>query len=177
MTVMRMIRLVSSLDSPFAIIDTFKSGLEKSQIVRVCYPWFEKPFSDLVRRVVPKGTHLDVLTKIPYNQDKTFRSLQAFDTMRKHVMWQSTSTCVPYLHAKFAVVDDRHVFFGSANATNGSLFYSNEVMVTFCDMPELTNRFVALFERIRKQEHNLRWELIRDFHGPSIEKKPAVIVL
>ena len=174
---MSAIKVVSPLNSPFALAATLEAGLRGANVIQICSPWIERSFVDLIRRTVPKRAHLDILIRTPEYNDKTFRSLETFDLLRREMGWSGTSTCVPYLHAKFTVVNCRDVFFGSANATSNGLFYNNEVMMVFYNMPDLASRFVNIFECVRGQKHNLRWELARDFHGPSIEGRPAAIVM
>ena len=84
---------------------------------------------------------------------------------------------MPTLHAKFHTVDHKDVLVGSTNVTNGGLYENKEVLVCFHDMPDVVGRFTRIFERFREQEDNECWELFRDFHGSSVDRKLVEITL
>lgn len=168
---MSKIRVISSLDSSFAIGDAYKTGFRNANDVCISSPWIENAFIDLMRETVPSGAQIDLLVKTPDMYDRTFRTIEALDALKREMDWKVNATCVPYLHAKFTILNDRDVLFGSANATNNGLFYNNEIMVAFYDMPILSNQFLDIFESIKKQRHNHPWEIVRDFHGSSPDKR------
>lgn len=167
---MERIEIVSSLDSPFMIPETYSRGLECAQSVRVCSPWVEKPFVHLMKRAIQRGASVDFLIKRPDDADATFRAIEALEVDGKESQWDIDVLCVPYLHAKFTIVDEKSVFFGSANATNGGLYNNVEVLAAFHDMPSVAHRFVQIFESMKKQNRCLSWELVRDFHGSSVNR-------
>jgi phosphatidylserine/phosphatidylglycerophosphate/cardiolipin synthase-like enzyme len=167
---MERIEIVSSLDSPFVIPETYSRGMKCAQSVRVCSPWVEKPFVHLMKRAIQKGASVDFLIKRPDSVDATFRAMEALEADGKESQWNIDVICVPYLHAKFAIVDEKNIFFGSANATNGGLYNNVEILTAFYDMPSVANRFVQIFESMKKQNRNLPWEIVRDFHGSSVNR-------
>lgn len=167
---MERIEVISSLDSPFVIPETYRHGLNSAQSVRICSPWVEKPFVHLMKGAIQKGASVDFLIKRPDGADATFRAMEALEADGKESRWDIDVVCVPWLHAKFAIVDEKNIFFGSANATNGGLYNNVEVLTAFYDMPSIADRFIQIFDSMKKQHQNLRWELIRDFHGSSINR-------
>jgi phosphatidylserine/phosphatidylglycerophosphate/cardiolipin synthase-like enzyme len=167
---MERIEIVSSLDSPFVIPETYSRGMKYAKKLRICSPWVEKPFVHLMKGAIQKGASVDFLIKRPDSVDATFRAMEALETDSKELHWNTDVVCVPYLHAKFAIVDEKSIFFGSANATNGGLYNNVEVLTAFYDMPSVADRFIQIFESMKKQHRNLRWELVRDFNGSSINR-------
>lgn len=167
---MECVEIVSSLDSPFVIPETYSDGLRHAQSVCVCSPWVEKPFVHLMKKAIPKGASVDFLIRRPDDADTTFLAMEALESDGKESQWKIDVLCVPYLHAKFVIVDGKSIFFGSANATNGGLYNNVEVLAAFRDMPFVADRFVQIFERMKKQTQNLPWELVRDFHGSTLNR-------
>jgi hypothetical protein len=165
--------IISSLDSPLALPEALGRGLKDAQRICLCSPWVEKPFVHLMKERIRQGASIDFLIKKPDGVDKTFQAIEALETEARVMDWRVDVVCVPassYLHPKFVVVDDKNVFFGSANATNGGLYNNIEVLVAFHEMSSVADRFIQIFEEIRKQNRNYRWELVRDFHGSSINE-------
>ena len=174
---MERIEVVSSLDSPFVIPETFSHGLRSAQSIRICSPWVEKPFVHLMKGALQKGATVDFLIRRPESVDSTFRAMETLEANGKESQLDVNVLCVPYLHAKFVVVDEKSIFFGSANATNGGLYNNVEVLTAFYDMPSLADRFVRIFESMKKQNQNLPWELVRDFHGSSMNRTLVEFVI
>jgi len=165
------VRVISSLDSPFAIPETFSCVFRKANKICVCSPWIEKSFIYLMKETVAPNTYLNFLIKTPEEHDRTFRAIEALETESREMRWKVNIVCTPNLHAKFIVVNDVDIFFGSSNATNSGLYYNNEVLLAFSDMPEISDQFVKVFENIKRQRCNHSWELVRDFHGPSADRR------
>jgi hypothetical protein len=174
---MERIQIVSSLDSPFVIPETYSRGMRYAQSVRICSPWVEKPFVHLMKGAIQKGASVDFLIKRPDNVDATFRAMEALEANGRESQWNIDVLCVPYLHAKFAIVDEKSVFFGSANATNGGLYNNVEVLAVFHDMPSVAGRFLQIFDNMKKQNQSLRWELVRDFHGSTVDRTLVEFVM
>lgn len=175
-----MIKVVSSLDSPFAIADTLRQGFKNAEEVCISSPWTETPFIHLLRNTVPKGICQRWVIKTPSAYDKTYRAMEALEAVSKEMKWKPDLVCAPYLHAKFFIVyrpKDTTVYFGSANPTINGLYHSNEVLVAFHKIPMMANCFRRIFEAIRKQRCNLPWELVRDFHGTSRNRTLMEITL
>lgn len=164
---MSSIKVVSSLDSHFAIAEAFSDVFRDAHEIRICQPWFEAAFLYIMKRTVPSNASLSILVRAPEEHDKTFRAIEALETEGRKKSWKTDVVCVPNLHSKFTVVNNRHVLIGSPNATNYGLYHNHEILVAFSDMPTIANRFREIFEYTRRQEYNHHWELVKNFHGAS----------
>jgi phosphatidylserine/phosphatidylglycerophosphate/cardiolipin synthase-like enzyme len=171
------IRVVSSLDSPLAIAEAFRLELRDAHDVCIASPWLQNCAVHLLKRTVSKGAKLDMLIGKPKIHDSTYRALEALDSLSEEMRWRFNCVLMPTLHAKFHTVDHKDVLVGSPNVTNGGLYENNEVMVCFHDMPNIVDRFTKIFEIFREQPGNIGWELFRDFHGSSVDRRLVEITL
>lgn len=130
-----------------------------------------------MKRVAPPNASINILVRTPEEHDKTFRAIEALEIEGKKKSWKTDVVCVPNLHSKFTVVNNKHVLIGSSNATNYGLYHNNEILVAFRDMPTIANRFMDIFERTRSQKYNYHWELVKKFHGTSANRKLVEIAL
>jgi len=164
------IEVISSLDSPFAVSEAYRHGLRNSQRVCLSSPWLEKSFLSIMRETIPSGASLDLLIKRPEEYDRTYRAIEALDIVSNEMRWDVSVVCVPSLHAKFTIVDDKNVLFGSVNATNGGLYDNIEILTAFYEQPNIADCFIKVFETIKRYSQNQSWELVRGFHGKSIDR-------
>lgn len=130
-----------------------------------------------MKRTVPSGACLNFLIKTPIEHDRTFRAMEVLEAESRGMRWKLDIVCVPNLHAKFTVVNDRDVFFGSPNATSSGLYHNSEVLVAFRSVPTIADHFRRIFERIKRQACNHHWELVRDFHGASVDRRLVEITV
>jgi HKD family nuclease len=171
------IRVVSSLDSPLAIAETLRLELRDAHDICIASPWLQSCAVHLLKTTVPNGAKLDMLIGKPKLYDSTYRALEALDSLSVEMQWKFNCVLMPTLHAKFHTVDYKNVFVGSANVTNGGLYENKEVLVCFHDMPNIVDRFTKIFEIFREQPSNIRWELFRDYHGSSVDRKLVEMTL
>lgn len=171
------IRVISSLDSPLAIAETLRLELRDAHDICIASPWLQSCALHLLKRTVSKGAKLDMLTGKPKPYDSTYRALEALDSLSVEMQWRFNCVLMPTLHAKFIAVDYKDVLVGSPNVTNGGLYENNEVLVCFHDMPNIVERFTKIFEIFRKQPSNIHWELFRDCHGSSVDRRLVEITL
>ena len=168
-------RIISSLDAPFAIENLVNTVLCKAkESVEICVPWLDNGFVSLLKRTMSPNTALNLLVKTPQENDKTFCALR---TLEGESIYKSDIVCVPWLHAKFLVVDSRDVIFGSANATSNAFYYNNEVLVGFNDMPEVAARFLQIFNQIKRQPSNLKWSIVREYSGCFSYSTPQLRIM
>jgi len=130
-----------------------------------------------MKRVAPPNASISILVRTPEEHDKTFRAIEALEIEGRKKSWKTDVVCVPNLHSKFTVVNNKHVLIGSPNATNYGLYHNSEILVAFRDMPIIANRFVEIFERTKSQNYNYHWELIRNFHGTSGNRRLVEVTL
>lgn len=171
------IRVVSSLDSPLAIAETLRFELRDAHDVCIASPWLQKCGVHLLRTTVSKGAKLDMLVGQPKRYDSTYRALEALDSLSVERQWEFNCMLMPTLHAKFHTVDYKDVLVGSANVTNGGLYENKEVLLCFHGMPDIVDRFTKIFEIFRTQPSNIPWELFRDYHGSSVDRRLVEITL
>ena len=171
------IRVVSSLDSPLAIAETLHLELRDAYDLCIASPWLQNCALHLIKSTVSKGAKLDLLIAKPKLYDSTYRALEALDRLSTEMQWKFNCVLMPALHAKFLKVDNKDVIVGSANGTNGGLYENNEVLVCFHDMPNIVERFTQIFEILKEQPANIRWELFRDYHGSSVDKRLVEITM
>lgn len=171
------IEVVSSLDSPLAIAETFRQEFKDGHDICIASPWLQNCAIHLMKTVVPKGAKLDVLIAKPKLHDSTYRALEALDSLSNEMQWRFNCVLMPTLHAKFHTIDYKDVLVGSANVTNGGLYENNEVLVCFHDMPNIVERSTKIFETFKEQPANIRWELFRDYHGSSVDKRLVEITM
>lgn len=163
---MNSIKVVSSLDSHFAVAETFRNELINANKICMCYPWYGSSFVHLMKTSIPKGAFIDLLTRTPSSHDGTFRALEALEAVSREMQWKLSIICVPNLHAKFAIINNEDVLFGTANPTSSGTYYNVETLMGFYKMPNITKRFWDMFECIKRQEQNQRWEEI-PLHTPN----------
>jgi len=171
------IRVISSLDSPLAIAETFRLELKDAHEIHIASPWLQNCALHLLKTTVSNGAKLDMLIGKPKLYDSTYRALEALDSLSVEMQWKFNCVLMPTLHAKFLTVDYKDVLVGSPNITNGGLYENKEVLVCFHDMPDIVERFTKIFEVFREQPSNIRWELYRDYHGSSVDKRLVEITL
>jgi phosphatidylserine/phosphatidylglycerophosphate/cardiolipin synthase-like enzyme len=171
------IEVVSSLDSPLAIAETFRQEFKDGHHICIASPWLQNCAIHFMKTIVPKGAKLDVLIAKPKLHDSTYRALEALDSLSNEMQWRFNCVLMPTLHAKFHTIDYKDVLVGSANITNGGLYENNEVLVCFHDMPNIVERFTKIFETFKEQPANIRWELFRDYHGSSVDKRLVEITM
>jgi hypothetical protein len=162
--------VISTVNSPFAIAQALRNGFRHAQKVCVCSPWSGTAFADLILQSLPSGCSLNFISQIPEEHDLTFRTLEALENGSKKMGVGFEAMCNPYLHCKFYVVDDRDVFFTTANATNSGLYNNIEVMVVARGMPLIADSFGKIFETIWNHRQNEPWESVRDFSGTSVNR-------
>lgn len=168
-------QIVSSLDSPFAIENLINTALHKAKdSVEICVPWLEKGFVSLLKRIVSPSVAFNLLVKTPQENDKTFCAVQTLEEESSH---KTDIVCVPWLHAKFLIVDSRDVILGSANATSNAFYYNNEVLVSFNDLPEVAARFSQIFNQIKSQPSNLKWNIAKEYAGCSFYSTPQLRIM
>jgi len=171
------IEVVSSLDSPLAIAETLRLELKDAQDICIASPWVQNCAVHLIKSIVPKGAKLDMLIAKPKLHDSTYRALEALDSLSTEMQWRFNCVLMPTLHAKFQTIDYKDVLVGSSNVTNGGLYENKEVLVCFHDMPNIVERFTKIFEIFKEQPANIRWELFRDYHGSSVDKRLVEITI
>ena len=171
------IRVVSSLDSPLAIAETFNSEFRDAHRICITSPWLQSCAVHLLKRTAPKGAEIDILVGKPKPYDSTYRAIETLDAVSNEMKWDFSCVLAPMLHAKFFTINNEVALVGSANATNGGLYENKEILVGFYDMPTVVERFTKIFEIFRRQTGNERWELFRDYHGLSVDRKLVEITL
>jgi len=171
------IRVVSSLDSPLAIAETLRLELRDAHELWIASPWLQNCALHLMKATVSKGAKINLLIAKPKIYDSTYRALEALDSLSTEMQWTFNCVLMPTLHAKFLTIDNKDVIVGSANVTNGGLYENNEVLVCFHDMPNIVERFTKIFEILKEHPANIRWELFRDYHGSSVDKKLVEITM
>jgi phosphatidylserine/phosphatidylglycerophosphate/cardiolipin synthase-like enzyme len=162
--------VISTVNAPFSISQALRNGFRHAQKLCVCSPWGGKAFVDLMIQSLPSGCSLNFISQTPKEHDLTFRTLEALENESKKMRWEFEAMCNPYLHCKFYVVDDRDVFFTTANATSGGLYNNIEIMVIARGMPLIADSFSKIFETIWNQRQNQPWEFVRDFSGTSVNR-------
>jgi len=171
------IQIVSSLDSEFAIAETIGKKLRGASKLYICSPWIERSFVHFMQMTVPRHANVNMLIRTPEEHNRTFKAVEALESISKKMSWQLDIMCVPELHAKFMIINNTDVLFGTLNATNSGLFHNFEVLVAFNDMPTITEQFLKIYKKFRAHEHNLHWNLVKEFHGPTIDRKAAYIII
>jgi hypothetical protein len=167
--------VVSSLDSSFAIEKLVRDHFSRAKdTLSICVPWFDKGFVSLMMRTVPPDVSVNVMTKIPQENDKTFCAARALETEGR---WKTDIVCAPWLHAKFYIVDSKDVIFGSANGTGNGFYYNNEVLVGVSDAPEVAVKFLKIFNEIKSQPQNLKWSIVREYSGCSSYSTPQLRIM
>lgn len=171
------IEVISSLDSPLAIAETFSSELRDAHKICIASPWLQNCAVHLLKRTAPRGAELNILVSKPKPYDTTYRAIETLEDISREMQWKFSCVLSPMLHAKFFTINNEVALIGSANATNGGLYENKEVLVCFHDVPTIVERFTKIFEIFRKQAGNELWELFRDYHGFSTDRKLAEITL
>ncbi len=159
------VRLVTSLDGPYAISDCFRSsfGAVKSRLL-ICTPWEDKSFIDSMRSIVPNGVEIFYLTKLPDKKDRSFDTVESLLEVADAKGWKPNIRCSPKLHEKFFIIDENICISGSVNATNAGVYYNHEHLIVG-SQTSWVKEFSTHFFKLWNQLDNIPWQNVRMFHG------------
>lgn len=169
------VRLVTSLDGPYAILDCLKHslGMVKSQLL-ISAPWTSKGFVSFLRDVVPSGVEIYFLTKLPENRDYSFQAVDSLLEIADSKGWKVNIRCNSKLHSKFFVIDNGTCISGSVNPTESGMLYNHEHL-TISSLPDEVRGFSDFFFRLWKLPDNIGWQHVRQFHGYKVVDHGSVL--
>lgn len=169
------VRLVTSLDSPYAIHDCLKQSLGKvkNQLL-ISAPWASKGFVGFLRDVVPSGVEIYFLTKLPEKKDYSFQAVDSLLEVADSNGWKVNVRCDSKLHSKFFVIDDNTCIHGSVNPTESGILYNHEHL-TVSSLPEEVRGLTDYFFRLWKQPDNIGWQHVRQFHGYKVVDRSSIL--
>jgi hypothetical protein len=169
------VRLVTSLDSPYAILDCLKQslGTVKNQLL-ISAPWAGKGFVSFLRDVVPTGVEVYFLTKLPEKKDYSFQAVDSLLEIADSKGWKVNIRCNSKLHSKFFVIDDSTCISGSVNPTESGILYNHEHLTISRLQDEVTG-LSDYFFKLWKQPDNIGWQHVRQFHGYKVMDRRSVL--
>ena len=155
--------IISSTDHPYAISDALKKYLrETKKSLVISAPYKSKNFVDMIRTFIPQPEDVrkKLITRPPDDKDlRTFRTIESFaDIANSKVM------CKPYLHAKFVIIDNNIVLFGSVNPTSAGI-YDNDEILYISKNPMHVKRHIEIFYKLWNCPRNIAWENFQLYHG------------
>jgi hypothetical protein len=169
------VRLVTSLDGPYAILDCLKYslGTVKSQLL-ISAPWASKGFVSFLRDVVSSGVEIYFLTKLPEKKDYSFQAVDSLLEIADSKGWKVNIRCNSKLHSKFFVIDDGACISGSVNPTESGMLYNHEHL-TVSNLPDVVRGLSDYFFRLWKQPDNIGWQHVKQFHGYKVIDRNSVL--
>lgn len=169
------VRLVTSLDGPYAIFDCLKDSLStvRNQLL-ISAPWASKGFVCFLRDVVPRGVEIYLLTKLPEKESYSFQAVDSLVEIADSKGWKVNVRCNSRLHSKFFVIDDGACISGSVNPTESGMLYNHEHL-TVSHLPDEIRELSDYFFRLWKQPDNIGWRNVRQLHGYKLVDRRSVI--
>ena len=158
------IQVFTSLDGHFAISDILTQTLKTARHrLLISSPWFGKSFVDLIRKTIPDGISIHIITRLPKdNYENTFDAIDSLYEIAGSHNWKITVHGISRHHPKFIVIDDNSCIAGSLNPTESGLYYNLELGIRFKSRSiaqEMTDFFFEM------EKTSVKWNLITDFHG------------
>jgi hypothetical protein len=154
----------TSLDGHFAVSDALTQALTpvRNRLL-ISSPWIGKGFVDLMRRTVPDGVSICILTRPPKeNYDSTFDAINSLHEIAGQHNWKLEINCISRHHPKFVVVDNTSAIAGSLNPTESGIYYNIELGFIHSN-PYITQRLTDFFFEIARK--SVSWEKMMQFHG------------
>lgn len=116
--------------------------------------WFEMPNPDLVRK--------RLITRIPVEEDvRALKTVESFADLKN-----SSVMCKLYLHAKFIIIDNRIVLWGSVNPTSSGI-YDNDEVIYVSQKPSHVTRHQEIFDELWYDPRNTSWEKVQQYFGSN----------
>ena len=172
------VKVFTSLDGHFAVSDALSQLLSKAQNrLLISSPWVGKGFIDLIRRTVPDGISISILTRLPKESyDNSFDALASLFELAEAHRWKIEIRCTSKHHPKFIIVDDTSCLAGSLNPTESGIYYNLELGFIITNSA-LIRRVTDFFFKMHRMSTS--WQKVTQFHGletvdpASVENKIA----
>jgi phosphatidylserine/phosphatidylglycerophosphate/cardiolipin synthase-like enzyme len=158
------VNIFTSLDGDFAVSDALERTLRIAQNrLLISSPWLGKGFIDLMRKTVPKGVCIQLLTRLPKdNNDNSVEAINALYRLAESCEWKIEVNCTSKFHPKFVVVDNARVLAGSLNPTEAGMYYNHELGFEIKGI-SLVSRVSDFFHGM--WQASVSWQLVKQFNG------------
>jgi hypothetical protein len=168
------VRLVTSLDGPYAIFDCLKCSLGKvRKQLLISAPWTSKGFVCFLRDVVPSGVEIYLMTRLPEKESYSFQAVDSLLEIAGSKGWKVNVRCSSRLHSKFFVVDDDACISGSVNPTESGIHYNHEHLIISV-LPNEIRELSDYFFKLWRQPENIGWQNVRQFHGYTVVDRRSI---
>ena len=158
-------RIVTSLDGPYAISDAISEVLKTTKnSVLISMPWLGKGFVNDMRRCIPSGITINLVTREQEKIDNSFHAINSLYDVAKDKGWKVTTKCNYSLHLKLLIVDGVTCVIGSWNATDSGTYYNLEAIEIWRYAP-IVESYTAIFNDVWGRFENIKFEQVRLFHG------------
>jgi len=158
-------RIVTSLDGPYAIADAINGVLKTTRnYVLISMPWLGKGFVNDMRRSIPNGVTINIVTKEQKEIDNSFHAINSAYKVAEEKAWKLSTKCNYSLHLKLLIVDGARCVVGSWNATDSGTYYNLEAIEIWQYAP-VVESYTAIFNDVWSHFENVKFEQIRLFHG------------
>jgi phosphatidylserine/phosphatidylglycerophosphate/cardiolipin synthase-like enzyme len=158
------VKVFKSLDNHFAISDNLGRALTKTRKqLLISSPWLGKGFIDLMRRTVPNGVSIFLVTRLPSeNFENSFDAINSLCDEAKLHDWTIDIRCTAKHHPKFFVIDDVVCVAGSLNPTESGMYYNIELGFTIT-IPEVIDVIISFFHKMRQR--SIVWAIVKEYNG------------
>jgi hypothetical protein len=158
------VEVFTSLDNHFAISDNLGKALTKTrEQLLISSPWLGKGFIDLMRRTVPNGVSIFLVTRLPSESfENSFDAINSLCDEAKLHDWTIDIRCTAKHHPKFFVIDHVICVAGSLNPTESGMYYNLELGFTIT-IPEVVDEVVRFFHKMRQK--SISWAMVREYNG------------
>ncbi len=165
------IEVFTSLDGHFAVSDALAQSLRVTQNrLLISSPWIGKGFVDLIRRTVPDGVNINILTRLPKdNSDNSFDAIFALYELAESHKWRIEVNCTSKHHPKFLVIDSSFCLAGSLNPTESGIYYNLELGFILRS-PFVVERLTDFF--FKMWQTSLSFQKVKQFNG--FERSPSL---
>jgi hypothetical protein len=166
-------RIITSLDSPYAISDAVKHTLRTTrQYLLITAPWLGKGFIDLLRNLALKGITISILIKLPEKEERTFYAVESMLNIADSEGWKVKVKFNPYVHAKLAVADGKTCFVSSFNPTDSGMYYNHEVLF-LSNQTAHVEKVTDFFHKLWERPENISFQHVKTFYGcKTIDGQP-----
>jgi phosphatidylserine/phosphatidylglycerophosphate/cardiolipin synthase-like enzyme len=148
-------------DSNYALSDLVKSiKKSKSNIKGAIYSFTHKKIAKAFKKAAQNGSKITIIfdeeSNIHYHRSK-LRNLAIFKNINTRVLKGDRAKRGYYgkMHLKFVIIDDKVVFFGSANWSNSAFGLNHEVLYKSNDK-KLVNKFIKHYKILKAFSKNFK---------------------
>mgnify|MGYP001371863160 CR=1 FL=1 len=172
------IDVFTSLDNHFAISDALAQSLKTTKkSLLISSPWIGKGFVDLIRRTVPDGVTINILTRRPQdNYDNSYEAVCAFYELCESHKWHLEVNCTSKHHPKFLVIDNNICVAGSLNPTESGIYYNLELGFVLRNpfvIKRVTDFFFKMWQRSVSFSAVKKYSGLEDLSGTQAQVKIA----